>query len=382
MYSSPPTFTSRALTTIVLLLALASSPTEACTVFALVGDVPCVGAHLDWEPWFPGDVIVNPSGVWKTALLWQEGVPVDEDTTVLAWASSYRSITFTCYGRDFVEGGMNEAGLVVEQANLGSSGSTRTIGRGVSCAQWIQYQLDTAATVEEVLSQLDDLPEGFEGWHYLIADRLGAVAVLEFCDGRARAYTGEELSYPIITNTEWTKAASTVPLDRRFGGTADIAAGDDSYGRFVRVAEAMRERPNAEEGAAGRVFRILDTVSLGDTQRRVAYDIAGGRVYWRSALNPELRWLDFSGIEERECILRINVDSPGSGCLDRNLATYSEARNREIAAAAWPAAHGPVTEQSSVRSVHAIAEMIALHPTADRTEPRATNQSRPGPGSR
>lgn len=45
---------------------------------------------------------------------------------------------------------------------------------GISCTQWMQYQLDNHATVEDVIEHLDDLRPDGEGWHYLIADSTGS----------------------------------------------------------------------------------------------------------------------------------------------------------------------------------------------------------------
>ena len=106
----------------------------------------------------------------------------------------------------------------------------------ISCTQWMQYQLDNHATVEDVIEHLDDLRPDGEGWHYLIADSTGSCAVIEYLSGDALVYKGDAVEVCALTNTTYAQAMSHIPLDKAFGGKIDIAAGSESYGRFIRIA--------------------------------------------------------------------------------------------------------------------------------------------------
>jgi penicillin V acylase-like amidase (Ntn superfamily) len=177
-------------------------------------------------------VIVNPRGIATTALAWRRDRPVIWPGDLPAWESAYASIAFTCYGRDFIEAGMNEAGLVIEQASLGSARRSVDERPGVSCAQWMQYCLDTCSSVSDIRERMDRVrPEG-EGWHYLVADAAGRVAVIEHLKGRPTVYAGNDLPYPIITNTAWVSAT---------GAWAAIH-GDDDAGAIEDKASARVAR--------------------------------------------------------------------------------------------------------------------------------------------
>ena len=73
------------------------------------------------------------------------------------WTSRFGSLTFNQYGREFPSGGINEKGLVVELMWLDDTRYPAPDGRGeLPTLQWIQYQLDTAANVDDANSFADN----------------------------------------------------------------------------------------------------------------------------------------------------------------------------------------------------------------------------------
>ena len=79
-------------------LSVHESIVDACTTFCVkVGDTVIFGRNYDFEIG-GGALIVNPRGLRKTGFL-PRGP---------AWTSSYGSVTFNQFGRDFPMGGMNE----------------------------------------------------------------------------------------------------------------------------------------------------------------------------------------------------------------------------------------------------------------------------------
>ena len=122
---------------------------HACTTFCLdTHDELVVGQNFDW---INGDalIIFNKRNVTKTAFLppsWAGGEPV-------SWTSKYGSVTVNFLGREFPFEGMNEAGLVVSAMDLGLTEYPAPDARpAITHLQWIQYQLDTAATVADVIA--------------------------------------------------------------------------------------------------------------------------------------------------------------------------------------------------------------------------------------
>ncbi|UCH84228.1 MAG: linear amide C-N hydrolase [Candidatus Latescibacterota bacterium] len=306
---------------------------EACSVFSLsTGDGTVMGQNLDFD-YFPGYVVVNLRGVKKTILPWKGHWPDPSNRETVSWVSRYGSVTFTCYGRDFIEGGMNEAGLLVDEANLAAVYPPDDGRPGVSCPQWMQYQLDNFATVEEVIEHLDDLRPDGEGWHYLIADRSGACAVIEYQKGEAVVYTGDAVEVCAITNTTHRQALSHIPMDKAFGGDVDIAAGNDSYGRFVRMAAMMRDyEPESDGDAVTQAFRMLDAVRVENTIRSVVYDAVSARVLWKTPDNPSVKWLSFDKLDfsKNSQTKMIDVETNHAGEVSEFLVNYTPAANRTL----------------------------------------------------
>src|SRR5438477_4854789 len=86
---------------------LGALPARCCTTFLLQGTGALYfGRNLDWY-WEDGIVVVNPRNLQKAAFVLPGNTPAK-------WASRYGSVTFNQFGREMPFGGMNEAGLVVE----------------------------------------------------------------------------------------------------------------------------------------------------------------------------------------------------------------------------------------------------------------------------
>ncbi|MBN1458974.1 MAG: linear amide C-N hydrolase [Armatimonadetes bacterium] len=322
---------------LIALLAALTCPAEACSVFLLSdGGTSACGRNLDWDRPLPGAVIVNVRGVEKAVLPWKGSWPGTTECEPKTWVSRYGSVTLTCYGRDFIESGMNEAGLIVAEASLGASYPPDDGRPGVSCAQWMQYQLDSFATVDEALQHLDDLRPDGEGWHCLMADEAGSCAIIEHDEGKPVVYTGYDAPFCAITNTEYASALAHVTMDAAFGGDVDIAAGGDSYGRFVRIAALERDYDAEDDGApADYAFKMLDSVAETETVRSVVFDPGVGRVTWRTRANRLTRWLDFGDLEfsSNAPVMMVGVEARPEGDASRLLQEYSYAANRKIVSA-------------------------------------------------
>jgi choloylglycine hydrolase len=344
---------------------------DACSVFSLSSQgLTVLGQNLDFE-YFPALVVVNKRGIEKTILPWAGHWPDLTKRDTVLWVSRYGSVTFTCYGRDFIEGGMNEAGLMVDEANL-TAGYPPDDGRpGVSCPQWMQYQLDNYATVDEVILHLDDLRPDGEGWHYLIADRSGACAVIEYHGGEAVVYSGGTVEVCAATNTTHKQALSHIPMDRAFGGDIDIAAGNDSYARFVRMAAMIRDYdPQRDGNIIGYAFRVLEGVQVDDTIRSVVYDAGYRRVLWMTPGNPQMRWLNLNALDfsEGTSVKVVDVEVGGGGDVSELLVDYTVEANRALVEAVLgsDAGNPDIIKKLKSRGLtfEEALDLIAGHPTS------------------
>ena len=339
-----------ALTVVAALVAPSTS--VACTAFAVPSDETVCGANLDWPDDLEGYVLVNPRGTEKTFVSWSGVGPSEHDGESLTWVSKYASITLTCSGRDFIEGGMNERGLILEQANLPSVYPPDDGRPGVSSQQWMQYALDSFQDVGEVVDNIDSVRQDGEGWHYLVVDRSGDWVVIEFLEGEPVVYRAGGSEFGIVTNATYEQCESHVPLDVRFGGELDVGAGDDSYGRFVRVAERLRDRrgawlrytPDAPVDTTGArerwnaldrvdfAFALLNDVGVEDTQRSIVYDTADLRVSWVSSRNDSVRSVRLGGAlrARLDTTLAVPVHAPLGGDATGALEPLSDRQNQEL----------------------------------------------------
>ena len=243
---------------------------------------------------------------------------------------------------------------------------------GVSCAQWMQYQLDNYATVDEVLEHLHDLRPDGEGWHYLIADSSGACAVIEYLEGEALVYTGDSVEVCALTNTTYAHALSHIPMDTAFGGEIDIASSTDSYGRFVRIATLLRDYDPEDDGSAvDYAFYMLNEVSVEDTRRSVVYDAGKKRVLWKSEENPEIRWLDLGALDfsQDTPVQFIDIDSGDRGGVKAKLRDYTIEANRAVVRAILGSEDTSTSTIQELKSrgftLEEVIERITHHPTKD-----------------
>ncbi len=186
------------------LLFLAGFALDAfpCTTFVLrQGNHIVFGRNLDWNIDY-GLVCVNPNGLRKTPLQLQPS---------LFWNAKYGSITFNQYGREAPMDGMNQSGLVVAQMWLDATSYPVPDSRPpVPVLSWIQYQLDNCATVEEVIRTDAGIriSTGSTPVHFLVADRTGDAAVIEFLAGRMVVHRGDTLPVRALTNSTYDESTA------------------------------------------------------------------------------------------------------------------------------------------------------------------------------
>lgn len=299
----------------------AARPARACSAFLREGPAgPIVGKSYDWSD-ERGLALVNKRGVAKRALVLSPG------ETPAAWRSRLASLTFNQYGRELPNGGLNEAGLVVEVLMLrGSQAEPRDRRPVVTELGLVQYLLDQAATTAEAmaLARQVRVVTAYAPIHYFVCDAAGACAVLERVRGRTVVTAGRDLPVRAITNS--TYAASARALGR--GGREPETS---SLGRFVRIAEQLRA-PHPGAPVAG-ALAILDSVRLGDhTRWHVVYEPAARRVHFRTRSHPELRTVRLDGFPpgcDRPVLMLDLAAGPGGDVTDR-FAPYREDANRAL----------------------------------------------------
>jgi len=310
--------------TILLLLGSFGNPALACTTFCLKNKNEVLfGKNYDWRIG-DGLILVNKRGVDK------EGA---DDTDAAKWVSKYGSVTFNQYGRENPSGGINEAGLVIELMWLDETQYPKVDARqAVDVLEWIQYNLDSYATVDEVVKNADKLRIVSDvKLHYLVNDKAGNTATIEYLDGKLVAHSGASLPIPTLTNDTYDNSLSYLKK-------TDVkqAQGVGSLERFARAADrtkAFDKKPLSEKEAVDYAFETLSNVAQPNyTQWSIVYDQKRGKIYFRTLQSPQIRMID-TRMFEYACgstVKLLDVNSKLGGDVTPQFVDYARAANRDL----------------------------------------------------
>jgi choloylglycine hydrolase len=310
-------------------------PLAACTTFCLRDGARVVfGRNYDYYTGV-GRLTVNRRGLAKSGFQPDIG---------FSWVSRFGSVSFDQFGCEFPTGGMNEAGLVVELMALSGTQYPVVTTPTLVDLQWIQYQLDTAASVGDVLGSDREVSirPGTSPLHFLVADRQGRCATVEFIGGRRVVHVDESLPVAALTNhaydEAWSYASRTPPA------AADTVS---SLGRFVHAADAVRQfQETPVSDPVAYAFNVLDHVQQpGFTRWNVVYDLANATLHFRTDAARELKRVRFATLNfASEAPLRVvdlNAASAGGDALHWRL--YASDDNQAVLTDACRAANIPVT---------------------------------------
>jgi penicillin V acylase-like amidase (Ntn superfamily) len=334
------------------LLVLPAGPAAACTTFCLHrGPELVFGKNYDWEIG-DGLLLVNKRGVAKAAMT----LPGERAER---WTSKFGSLTFNQWGREFPSGGMNEAGLVVELMWLDATRYPARDDRpALGALEWIQYQLDEFATVAEVVRQAPGRRVVSDAkLHYLVCDRGGACAAVEFLDGRVAARSGASLPVPALANDTY---ADSLAFARRHAAAGAAVAGSGSLERFTRAsALAAAYAPGAGRSAVEHAFSILDDVAQAHTRWSIVYDLEQREVHFKTRPNPRPRSVRLAAFDfscaTPVAALDVDAGGTGSGDVTARFTPYTPQMNRNLLARSFAAPRFRSTPQDEVAA-------IARHP--------------------
>lgn len=282
----------------------------SCTTFVIHhGDELVFGRNLDWSS-DNGILVVNQRNQSKTAIVFPPDKPV-------TWVSKYGSVSFNQFGKEFPFGGMNEKGLVVEIMVAPATYPKTDSRPALNELQWIQYQLDNAATVEEVIAndKLIRLRKVSQDLHFLIADKTGAVAVIEFQKGKMVVYKGEDLPFPVLENDRYETS-----LKKRQKGIKS---------RFNTAAKGVVEYSKKRgKSIIDYSFGILDEVALNGSWS-IVYDIKESKIHFKTSSHRSLRELDMTQLEyecKPKCLV-YDLQDAHSGSINSKLEGLTKELN-------------------------------------------------------
>jgi penicillin V acylase-like amidase (Ntn superfamily) len=244
----------------------------------------------------------------------------------LTWTSKYGSAIASAYDLGSTDG-MNEKSLACHMLWLAESdyGIRDENIPGLSISLWLQFFLDSFATVVEAVAYVEDhqfqlLPckAGTSGkvseLHMMIEDVSGDAAIFEYTDGgRSKIYHDKQFN--VMTNSPtFDKQCENLKQYQGFGGNKSLPGTTEAADRFVRAAYYQKSLPKnittAREAVAG-VISVARNVSqpfgtvdpfmpnISSIRWRTVSDLTNRVYYFESTTSPNIIWtrldeLDFS----------------------------------------------------------------------------------------
>lgn len=257
---------------------------DACSAFFFNNNQKILAKNFDWTSG-DGYLIKNNRGQKKYAYGFR-------GSNVAGWTSKYGSITFNQIGKEFPYGGMNEKGLVIEQLWLSNSEYQDNNNKIISELEWIQYQLDRFSSVDEVISNINNLtikPNALV--HYILADKNGTSAVIEFVNRKVKI-DKQNKSLQVITNGTSEDSKNYFNKNQ----TIDVNS-RDKYDRFC----ILKNNLNVQNLSIKESFDKLNLVSENQEKYKtfwsIVYDIDNLQIHFKSFANQNIKIISLSDFD-------------------------------------------------------------------------------------
>jgi penicillin V acylase-like amidase (Ntn superfamily) len=277
------------LSAILILIGLFITGSNACVTFVLKNNKSFVyGWNYEFDAG-SGFLIANKTGLLKTSF-------VQKNETQITWVSKYGSVTFNQWGKEFPSGGINEKGLVVVQTMyIMTKYPIPDTRPAISELQWIQYQLDNFSSIQEVIDndKFLRISNNSIPLHYMICDKAGNVAVIEFINGKMIYHKGNELLFPVLANDSYEDSIIELRKYKAFGGTLDIplnSTGPKS-GNFIIASDNVKKYDNIEN----LINYSFKTLAISSEPRRtqwtVVFDLKNMDIHFKSLDNKNIKMI-------------------------------------------------------------------------------------------
>jgi len=307
-----------------------------------------VGHNLDESPelHIPGLVCINKRNVYREGITWYELIadPPDYAKSIISfeekpfpkisWISKYGSVTFNSEGLDFPDGGMNEKGLAIFEMSLGNTQYKNDKSNPtLFMPLWIQYQLDNSTTLDEVIRNAGDINLQGWSWHYFVTDADGNCAIIEFLKGEVIIHKNEDVTYPVLCNTQYSRELERLKNYQGFGGEKKIRKLLPKAPRFVRAAKLLKEFDiSTHVSPRDYALELLKEIKIkGWNKWSILVDVNNMTIYFHTNRNRKLRYFSFNNFdfsdEKPARLLDIHADL--SGDVTPDFIDYTYERNFE-----------------------------------------------------
>lgn len=289
---------------------IASHEVLACSSFLMEKDgVFIAGRNLDSNKFTSGAIVINKRGIRKESRSWNELAYGQEVANPqLTWVSKYGSIAFNTFGRDFVDGGMNEAGLFIQEMSLVENKYPEDTSKPrFFMMLWMQYVLDSFDSVDQVVKSANEVVIDGWNWHFLAADATGNSAAIEFVDGKPVLTYGKAMPVKVLANETYATEMDRLLKYDGFGGDKLVLLkGDERQrdpdepvedDRFVNAATLINRGPDSPSAPLDYGMTILEEMAWEGTQWSYVCDLTNKTIQFRTKDSPQLKTLSFADFD-------------------------------------------------------------------------------------
>lgn len=308
------------------------------------GDTIVIGHNLDDYIDVPGMIMVNKRNVTKKNINWKDIMwGMKKKALRTEWTSKYGSITYNTIGKDFIDGGVNEAGLYIgEMTMFQTQFSVDKNKPSIYHHMWMQYILDNFNSVSEVIDNLNKINiDGTCKWHFFVGDKTGNAAVIEFIDGKPIIYQNDKLPVKILCNDTYQNELDALTTYSGYGGNKNLDIFDkDNIKRFVRGAKIIDNyKINPDKSITDQAFYLLDLFNLGNNKWQVVYDLKNMRLYFKTYKAENIKYIDFDSFDFscKTPIKLLDIHSDYSGECSSHFVNYTPELNKSYTKAMWKA---------------------------------------------
>jgi hypothetical protein len=314
---------------------------NACSTFKFQKGGELIYAHNLDQPGMrvTGIIYINKRGVFKTGRTFSE-IAVGERMSGfygarvvpsdLSWISRYGSVTFSPWGRDFPDGGVNEAGLYIWESGLADTNySMDSRLPELMPSNWIQYVLDNCGRLEEALAAARGFRLAGMNWHFFVADAQGRCAAVEYLDGEAVIHRGEDMPVPVLFNQTYEHDLEALGCYKGFGGTYEPELEDPRVPRIAKAAMLLRDYDPARHKPLDYAKSVLHHVGNKPYKWGILVDMVRKEIHFNSEVCQTWKHFSYGSVDFSSLgpAPTLNMDQPNGGDV---LERFHPQRDQEV----------------------------------------------------
>jgi len=300
---------------------------KACSSFFFNYDNKLLAKNFDWYSG-KGLIIKNIRHQQKYAYGFH-------GENVAKWTSKYGSITFNQIGKEFPYGGINEKGLVIEQLWFEKSEYQNNHNNEISELEWIQYQLDNYSSIDEVIENIKDLTiKPIATIHYILADKTGNSAVIEFINGKTVITKGNTKTQ-VITNESVHESKEYYDSNNVINSNSRM-----HLDRYCILQNNLKKQNLEPLDAFKKLKLVAENREDYKTYWSIVYDIDNLEVYFKSKDQQNIKRFSLTDLNFENTTEYSKINSKKI-----NFNKYSEKRNNELLSSAMKMMNIEINEE-------------------------------------